>query len=85
MSVIDKSTNVGLNYLLIVRFGWASAGAGWATAISQYLNLLVGLILVMQELQFFSWQGFTDKILEQILLATNFLVSIVISPSVLWH
>lgn len=65
MSVIDKSANVALNYLLIVRFGWASAGAGGATAISQYLNLLVGLILVVQELQFFSGQGLTDKIFDK--------------------
>lgn len=65
MSVIDKSANVALNYLFIVRFGWASAGAGWATAISQYLNLLVGLILVLQELRIFSWQGLTHKILDK--------------------
>ena len=56
ISVIDKSANIALNYLLIVRFGWASGGAGWATAVSQYLNLLVGLILIGQELPFsFLW------------------------------
>ena len=65
MSVIDKSANVALNYLFIVRFGWASAGAGWATAISQYLNLLVGLIFIMQELRISSWSSLTDKIFNR--------------------
>ena len=46
LSVVDKGANIALDYLFIVRFGWESAGAGLATAISQYLNLLVGLILV---------------------------------------
>ena len=65
MSVIDKSANVALNYLFIVRFGWASGGAGWATAISQYLNLLVGLILIGQELQISSLWALNNKILHK--------------------
>lgn len=46
LSVVDKGANIALDYLFIVRFGWEAAGAGLATAISHYLNLLVGLILV---------------------------------------
>ena len=65
MSVIDKSANVALNYLFIVRLGWASSGAGWATAISQYLNLLVGLILIGQELSFSSLWALKHKIINK--------------------
>ncbi|MGK7936095.1 MAG: guanitoxin biosynthesis MATE family efflux transporter GntT, partial [Xenococcaceae cyanobacterium] len=65
MSVIDKSANVALNYLFIVRFGWASAGAGYATAISQYLNLLVGLIIIARELQVSSLLNLSHKIFNK--------------------
>jgi MATE family multidrug resistance protein len=44
MSLVGNLSNVGLDYLTINRWGWASAGAGLATAWSQYLALLVGLI-----------------------------------------
>lgn len=53
LSVVSNGVNVLLDYLLIVRWGWSSAGAGTATAISQYAMLLVGLLLVSREV---SWQ-----------------------------
>lgn len=65
MSVIDKTANVSLNYLFIIRLGWASSGAGWATAISQYLNLLVGLILIIQQLPVASVQNLSHKIFDR--------------------
>ncbi|MGK7949012.1 MAG: guanitoxin biosynthesis MATE family efflux transporter GntT [Xenococcaceae cyanobacterium] len=65
MSVIDKTANVSLNYLFIIRFGWASSGAGWATAISLYLNLLVGLILIIQQLPVASVQNLSHKIFDR--------------------
>lgn len=46
LSLISKGSNIILDYLLIIRWGWESGGAGIATAISQYLSLLVGLICV---------------------------------------
>lgn len=53
LSVVSNGSNVGLNYLLIVQWGWASAGAGWATGLSQYLMLLVGIVVVSREVE---WQ-----------------------------
>jgi multidrug resistance protein, MATE family len=44
MSLVGNGSNVGLDYLMIVKFGWSSMGAGLATAISQYLAVVVGLI-----------------------------------------
>lgn len=49
MSIIGNGANVILDYLFIVRLSWESAGAGIATAISQYLMLITGMILVAIE------------------------------------
>ncbi|MBD1910799.1 MULTISPECIES: guanitoxin biosynthesis MATE family efflux transporter GntT [unclassified Leptolyngbya] len=46
MSLLGNGSNVVLDYLMIFKWGWASAGAGIATAVSQYLALLVGLIAI---------------------------------------
>jgi len=52
LSAVGNLSNVVLDYLFIVRWGWQSAGAGLATAIAQYLMLLVGLSLVNREIPF---------------------------------
>jgi multidrug resistance protein, MATE family len=44
ISLVANGSNVLLDYLMIFRWGWASWGAGFATSISQYLALFVGLI-----------------------------------------
>jgi MATE family multidrug resistance protein len=44
MAIAGNGSNVLLDYLMIFKWGWASAGAGLATAISQYLSLLIGLV-----------------------------------------
>jgi len=46
MSLVGNGSNVVLDYWMIFKLGWASAGAGIATAASQYLALVVGLIAV---------------------------------------
>ncbi|MEB3218454.1 MAG: guanitoxin biosynthesis MATE family efflux transporter GntT [Nostocales cyanobacterium 94392] len=46
ISVVGNCSNVVLDYVMINRWGWESMGAGLATALSQYLALLVGLIVV---------------------------------------
>lgn len=56
ISLVNKSSNIILDYLYIVVWGQKSAGAGTATAISQYLTLLVGLILVLREIPWSSLQ-----------------------------
>lgn len=44
VALMGNGSNVLLDYLMIQRWGWASAGAGLATALSQYLALLVALV-----------------------------------------
>ena len=39
-------TNIILDVVFIVGFGWQSAGAAWATLIAEYLGLLVGLAML---------------------------------------
>jgi multidrug resistance protein, MATE family len=46
LSIVSNILNIAFDYIFIVRWGWASIGAGSATALSQYLTLLVGLFLL---------------------------------------
>jgi len=46
ISLVANFSNVGLDYWMINRLGWASQGAGWATAMSQYLALALGLVCI---------------------------------------
>jgi MATE family multidrug resistance protein len=48
MTVVANLSNIALNYVFIVRMGWAAAGAGWATALGQYLSLAVALALYVR-------------------------------------
>lgn len=62
MSLVVGGTNILLDYLLIVNWGWGSFGAGVATAASQYVTLVVGII-------FLPWEkiwGLIPKIYQQI-------------------
>ncbi len=45
ITVVANLANIVFNYLFIMRLGWAAAGAGWATALGQYLGLAAGLLL----------------------------------------
>lgn len=63
ISAIANGSNVLLDYLMITRWGWDSMGAGLATALSQYLALLVGLIAIAMT---FNWQDF-KQLLPQVL------------------
>ncbi len=50
LSLVSKGTNIILDYLFIVIWQQQSAGAGAATAISQFVTLILGLILIWREL-----------------------------------
>jgi MATE family multidrug resistance protein len=63
LSVVGNGANVVLDYLFIVQWGWESAGAGIATAASQYLMLLIGAILVCRE----QWLGKVKAIASHLL------------------
>ena len=47
LTAFANLTNVALNYVFILRLGWAARGAGVATAVSQWLMLALALILFL--------------------------------------
>jgi multidrug resistance protein, MATE family len=61
-----------LNYGFIVRLGWASAGAGWGTALSQYLMLLTGLCLVYRDIPWARLNTFRAEVLDGVALRAAF-------------
>ncbi|TAF13590.1 MAG: MATE family efflux transporter [Nostocales cyanobacterium] len=61
MSIISNGANVLLDYLMIVKWGWASMGAGLATALSQYLGLTVGVVAAIFTIK---WQVFLEAVKE---------------------
>ena len=61
ISLIANGSNIFLDYLMISQWGWGSMGAGLATALSQYLALLVGLVGVAFTIQ---WLDIPDAIRE---------------------
>ncbi len=61
IAIMGNGSNVLLDYLMIFKWGWASAGAGLATAASQYLALLVGLIAVCFTIE---WKELTTALKE---------------------
>ena len=59
ISFVANGSNVLFDYLTISRWGWESMGAGLATALSQYLALLVGLVAAGLTI---NWQNLPDAI-----------------------
>lgn len=49
LAAIANGGNILLDYAFVINFGWASFGAGLATALSQYLALIMGLGFVLQQ------------------------------------
>ena len=64
LSFVNKSANIALDYLFIVRWGQNSGGAGAATAISQLITLTLGLALVYRELVGQPWKENLSQIGE---------------------
>jgi multidrug resistance protein, MATE family len=52
ISAIGNGINILLDYYFVIRWGWNSAGAGWAIAVSQYVMVVLGVVLVSWE---FCW------------------------------
>jgi multidrug resistance protein, MATE family len=65
MSAVGNGASILLDYLLIVRLGWESMGAGLATAASQYLMLIVGVLLVVREVKFKEILAIADQIFSR--------------------
>lgn len=75
LSGVGNGANIVLDYLFIVRLGWGSIGAGWGTGLSQYLMLLVGIVLVGQELQLAQLKALAGKLFDPSALKASFLLN----------
>jgi MATE family multidrug resistance protein len=64
MSAVANGVNIALDYLFIIRWGWESAGAGLATALSQYLMMLIGMILICRDVQFKEVRAVAGQLLD---------------------
>ncbi len=72
LTSVSNGANVLLDYMFIVRWGWESTGAGLATAASQYLMLLVGVLLFCREIRFKQLQALAGKLFEPSALKVAF-------------
>ena len=76
LSLIGNITNMILDYLLIMQWGWGAAGAGFAMAISQYLMLLIGLIFFSLQIQWQNLQTIMIKFFDISALKSSFSLNI---------
>ncbi|MEH2408064.1 guanitoxin biosynthesis MATE family efflux transporter GntT [Nostoc sp.] len=72
LSLIGNAANVGLDYLLIMHWGWGATGAGLSTAVSQYLMLLVGLIFFCLQIRWQELQAITGQLFNLSALKSTF-------------
>jgi MATE family multidrug resistance protein len=64
LSAIGNGVNIFLDYFFIVRWGWESSGAGGATACSQYVMAITGIILVCREIRWHDVQKVAGKLFD---------------------
>lgn len=65
LSLVGNGSNVVLDYLMISRWGWGSMGAGLATAISQYLALVIAVIFMLISSRFLVFLSVLKNIFEK--------------------
>lgn len=54
-------TNIILDYLFVIRFGWGVAGAAWATGIAQVLSLVIFLVYFFSKRSHLKIKPFTPQ------------------------
>ena len=75
LALVSNGGNMILDYEFIVRLGWESRGAGLATALSQYLMLLVGLGLTARQVRWQEVRSLLPKLSDPIALKNAFLLN----------
>jgi multidrug resistance protein, MATE family len=72
LSIVGNGAKVLLDYGLIVRWGWLSMGAGYATAGSQFLMMSIGLLLLVWEFRSKSLEVGWKELLDPVALKATF-------------
>lgn len=62
ISAIGNGVNILLDYCFVIRWDWNSAGAGWAITFSQYLMVLLGVLLIGQDVRWHEIQNVQSKL-----------------------
>jgi MATE family multidrug resistance protein len=75
LTIIGNVANVALNYLYIVLWDWSSMGAGLSQAISQYITLFVGLVMISREVPLKEVGTLTGKVLNLSAFQTPFVLN----------
>lgn len=76
LSSINSGFNIVLDYWFIVELQWGSTGAGIATALSQYIMLIVGFGLIIWEIPLKQFWLLKDKWFELTALRTTLTLNI---------
>ncbi|HLO84523.1 MAG TPA: guanitoxin biosynthesis MATE family efflux transporter GntT [Nostocaceae cyanobacterium] len=72
LSVTGNITNIALDYLFITQWGWESTGAGLSYTTSQYLALLIGLIVLCVDVKWQELQNLAGKIWDTSAMVSTF-------------
>lgn len=75
LAIVGNVANVVLNYLFIVLWDWSSMGAGLSQAISQYLTLFVGLVMIIREVPLKEVGNLTGKVFNLSAFQTPFVLN----------
>ncbi|GET39079.1 guanitoxin biosynthesis MATE family efflux transporter GntT [Microseira wollei] len=83
LSLVGNSANIALSYLFVVQWNWASMGAGFSETLSQYLMLLLGLILIAVQISRTDIQTDIRAILEQSFRLSNYKSILALNTNIL--
>jgi multidrug resistance protein, MATE family len=72
LTAVNSVANVVLDYWLIVRLNWASTGAGLSTAVSQYLMLCGGLLILSRTVPLKQIRNHTARVWNLLALKSLF-------------
>ncbi|MGB5917412.1 MAG: MATE family efflux transporter [Phormidesmis sp.] len=73
LAIIGNGSNILLDYWFIRRLGWASYGAGLATALSQYIMLAVGLVIIFtRSVPWYLWPQIKSRLWQPAALRALF-------------
>ena len=75
LTIIGNVANVVQNYLYIVLWDWSSMGAGLSQAISQYITLFVGLVMISRQVSLKELATLAGKVLNLSALQTPFVLN----------
>ena len=65
LSAVGNGANIILDYWFIYQLGWGSQGAGWATALSQYTMLGMGLLVLSRIQRQCPWKDIVSGLREK--------------------